>query len=82
MGDTYSKQAAPDALLDAMKSREADAVRWQALGEFYTAPDVRARAADVARWEALGEAYTGINPRAREADILRWQALGEAILNH
>ena len=67
---------------------DADAARWQALGEFYAkqaqeaARVQRAQAADTARWEAMGKAYTpSTNAQsaqpAYDAETARWVAMGE-----
>jgi hypothetical protein len=71
---------------DPKLSRDADAARWQALGEAYAGLNLRARQADAARWQAMGEYYSKqlasishFDPKlSRDIDAARWQALGEA----
>jgi len=67
---------------------DADAARWQALGELYArqaqeaARVQRAQAANTARWVAMGKAYTpATNAQsaqpAYDAETARWVAMGE-----
>jgi hypothetical protein len=62
---------------------EADAARWVALGERYSAKAVGAElgeAANVARWNAMGERYSSTHfeaERSEAANTARWNAIGE-----
>ena len=57
MGEYFAKQPASKVNTDARRSRDANAARWQALGEAYLGINPVARQADAARWQGLGEYY-------------------------
>jgi hypothetical protein len=67
---------------------DAEAARWQALGEFYarqaqeSARIQRVQEPDTARWVAMGKFYAKLEAeriqRTQDAETARWQALGES----
>jgi hypothetical protein len=69
------------------RSRDANAARWEAMGEYYRglaeAQNLeRSRTADTTRWKAMAEYYQSVAEaqnlvRSRAADSARWTAMAE-----
>ncbi len=74
--------ADPQAFAGKVKGVAADAARWTAMGEHYSAEVNNAKrglAADVARWGATGEHYSAYAfdvDRSLATSAARWNALG------
>ena len=73
----------PNSLTGNSAGTNADAARWNAIGEHYRGQALaveRGAAASVARWTGMGERYSGQESaleRGAAASVARWTAIGQ-----